>query len=243
MRRLRNLVMAATILGLIGLNVATLTVSSVFAALSGAVEALDLNGSRATLRAKADRLAAENRRLVRDRDRARARASRLGRERTALARANRRLGAETREVRLVADGLRRRAEIRGAHVRRLTGGVLARAGRVASANLAAMPLEAVPLFGVASIVGATAFELHQLCAISRDMNALRANFGLDQQDEQASTVCGLRVPTVRELTAQVAGRELDADQLHAECTRDLPSFEEDPRAWTRCGAILAPPSP
>ena len=99
------------------------------------------------------------------------------------------------------DRLRDRAQTRAQHVRRVTGSVLARARRVAGANLAAMPLEAVPLVGVATIVGATTFEMVQLCATAREMAELGRGFGLDSRGSEALAVCRTRVPTVGEITA------------------------------------------
>ena len=64
-RPMRRLAVACLVLGLAGLNVATLTFASVHGALSGLVEAMDIRSSRGALVAARDRLAARADRLER----------------------------------------------------------------------------------------------------------------------------------------------------------------------------------
>jgi len=244
-RPMRRLAVACLVLGLAGLNVATLTLASVHGALSGLVEAVDIRSSRGALVAERDRLAARadrlerrNAALARDLDAHRAETRRLRARTARLAREGRTLRARSRRLDLANDRLRSRVEVQAAHVRRLTGSVLVRLRRVAAANLAAMPLEAVPLVGVATIVGTTAFEMTQLCATARDAADLRRGLGLETGQAGADRVCGLRVPTVEEITAEALGREMDPDALYDACIADLPSYESDPRGWRRCGRIL-----
>ena len=80
--------------------------------------------------------------------------------------------------------------------------IATRATKTAARSVGSMAGEALPFVGVAVIVGATAFEIKDLCATIKDMNELKRAFDPSLiPDEAETTVCSITVPTKEELRA------------------------------------------
>ena len=78
--------------------------------------------------------------------------------------------------------------------------IQSRTRRTALANVAAAGGEALPFFGVAVIVGATGYEMHEACATMQDLYDLQLVVAPEDADaEDRDAVCGIEVPTKEEL--------------------------------------------
>ena len=74
----------------------------------------------------------------------------------------------------------------------------------ASRNLAAIPAESVPVYGIAVIVAATVWELTEACETMKDMQALNIALGNEERiDADAAEVCGLQLPTEDEVMESI----------------------------------------
>ncbi|MBM9593473.1 hypothetical protein [Roseitranquillus sediminis] len=192
------------IVAMLALNVATLAFAPLAAAAGGLLARAgittmadaaqsDLAASRRTVAAQADELAAADRRIASQADE--------------LATANRRIAAQAAE----ADALRH-VRYRG-QVRTVREAVSDTADRIArrtatatARNVAAIPAEAVPLFGIAVIAGATAWELKDACDLMADIHALNVAFDPSlANDPERHEACGRQVPTRAEIWSMVAG--------------------------------------
>lgn len=92
----------------------------------------------------------------------------------------------------------RRAEFIDARTRSIERRSRAQVAR----EMASMPLESIPWFGVATIVAVTGLELKDLCDNSKDMQEIRTAFGLaDTGREGGNEVCGQDIWTVKEIRA------------------------------------------
>ena len=80
-----------------------------------------------------------------------------------------------------------------------------RAIRGAGRNVAAIPMEAVPVVGIATVIAVTALDVREACATVRDMQDLRVASGIDAAPQDwAAQVCGTfsgpSVPAVCKMT-------------------------------------------
>ncbi len=67
-----------------------------------------------------------------------------------------------------------------------------------SRNIATMPGESIPVYGIAVVVGATTWEVADACAMMSDMHALDVAFNPENAISDRE-VCGTRVPTAGEI--------------------------------------------
>lgn len=74
----------------------------------------------------------------------------------------------------------------------------------ATRNLSSVPGEAIPIAGVAIVIGVTAWDLYDACETLKDLNELNSAFGHSQED--STKVCGMKVPTKDQAMAQIKGK-------------------------------------
>ena len=102
-------------------------------------------------------------------------------------------------------------------VRRTRGKVIKRATNSAARNLAAMPMESVPIVGVATVVTVTALELHDLCAIIEMVDDLSLAVGVAPDNPtEVDTACnawrdGLDATTRKLASAETKMRDSARD--------------------------------
>lgn len=79
-----------------------------------------------------------------------------------------------------------------------------RTAKVAVANVSSTFGESIPVYGIAVIVGVTAYELKSACDTMKDMKELTSQIdpSYDTDDETAH-VCGLKVPTRDEIVTKL----------------------------------------
>lgn len=94
---------------------------------------------------------------------------------------------------------RTKAAADAGYYRNVANGFRSRGQRMAAANVAATFAEAIPVFGVAIIVGATGYEIAETCAMMRDMDALASRFDGQPIEEAGDKYCGVHVPSADEV--------------------------------------------
>lgn len=179
-------VLATLFVAMLVVNLGMVMVPSVFAAVSGAIESVvGPRTVRAAQAAEVDDLTNRNAELV-------ARTETLTTE-------NARLATELENTRVTYRGETRLAKEAVADTSdRMSRRVTAAAAR----NTASMAGEALPFVGVAVIVAATTWELHDACELMSDLHELDVAFNPDAAIDGAE-VCGTKVPTAAEVWASV----------------------------------------
>ncbi len=71
--------------------------------------------------------------------------------------------------------------------------------RSTTRNVAVMPGEGIPFYGIAVVVAETGLEVNDACQMMRDMYELDVAFNADHVITDGDTVCGMRVPTAAEI--------------------------------------------
>ena len=202
---LRRGLVLVVLLAMLAFNVASFAVDGLTDVMSGVAKAVfgrsavavlsqqvtTLKERNTTLKERNTTLETGNKQLVR-------RNTTLDRENRQLVRRNITLGdnlqanrARVREARSNADNATRR--------------IAQRAIRGAGRNVAAVPLEAVPVVGVATVVAVTALDVKEACDTLHDMQDLRVAAGIDaERQDWTSQVCGTfsqqSVPAVCDMT-------------------------------------------
>ncbi|WP_211322717.1 hypothetical protein [Palleronia aestuarii] len=110
--------------------------------------------------------------------------------------------------------------------RRMSRRTTVAAGR----NLATIPAEAIPIFGIAVIIGATTWELNDSCGMMQDIHELNVAFDPSlENDTEHLEVCGMKVPTRAEVWDRVKSAPAETLSEHYEHL-NLPSLEL-PKWW------------
>lgn len=173
LRLLRRSLTLLLIVGLLGLNIATLAFGSVYTALSGALDALPgVEAPRARLQADIDAANRRAARLEADLAAAHRRAELMTRERDLYRTRARDLDADLGRTRVRTERLTSR-------IAATTARVTARMSVDVSRNVGSMAAEATPIVGAAAIVGVTAWEIVDACLTMRDMGELARLAGAD----------------------------------------------------------------
>ncbi|AXC48756.1 hypothetical protein DRW48_02770 [Paracoccus suum] len=179
---LMMLLMAASL----ALNVAMAVSPVVFAAVAGAVEAV--SGVRSLATRNAARTTALEARATRAEARAASEAAEAAKARAARQVTYR--GARRPAAEAVADTSDRLAR---------------RTARGAARNIGSVAGEAIPVIGVGVIAAATAWELHDACAMMSEVRELDVALNPERAvPPEATQVCGMKAPTRAEIWAAVA---------------------------------------
>lgn len=193
---LMMLIMAASL----ALNVAMAVVPAVAAAVAGAIEAVS---DVTTIRKRtAARTAALEARVARAEGRAAAAVADLDAERAARRAATAEL-AEARAARQVTyRGARRTA---GEAVADTADRVTRRVTTASARNVGSTFAEALPVVGIGVIAAATAWELHDACALLGEVRELDVALNPDRAvPPEAAQVCGMKAPSRDEIWAAVS---------------------------------------
>lgn len=174
--------MVLIVVAMLGLNLATLTVSALNAAVSGVLSA-------ANITTVAARFAADKARLATERDVAR----KAARE------------AEAKAARALARRSERKAAIKASRkvVRDLSQKVAFRAERRAIRETASVFAEALPFLGIAVLAASIGFEVKDACDTARDMKAMQAALDTEGDPEGARERVMKEFDCVKEFGDQV----------------------------------------
>ncbi len=98
-------------------------------------------------------------------------------------------------------------------VKNVTRNVTKRTVRATAVNVGSMFSEAVPYLGIATIIGATTYEVKMACDNITEMDALLVS--LDMQDDQVEVnkVCGKKIPSAEEIKSSVIGTQEERLEL------------------------------
>lgn len=93
-------------------------------------------------------------------------------------------------------------------------------------NIATMPGESIPVYGIAVVVAATAWEVNDACQMMRDMHELDVAFNPENAISDRE-VCGMRVPTADEIWEQIRSAPGDIWQSMKNYNFELPDLPFD----------------
>lgn len=97
----------------------------------------------------------------------------------------------------------------------------------ASRNIASTFGEAVPMIGIAVVVGATVWEVKDACDTMKDLHELEVSLDPSKaNDASVKEVCGMAVPSKQELIAMVKASPGKAWQKTKDVMPDLPEMPE-----------------
>ena len=103
----------------------------------------------------------------------------------------------------------------------------------ASRNAGSVVAEAIPVAGVAVVLGVTAWDLKDSCDTMKDLNELeRASNPSAELDAEALHVCGLQVPTKEEVWEAVKASPGAAWDAAADNLPELPEFTMPKIDWS-----------
>ncbi|WP_413875729.1 hypothetical protein [Albidovulum sp.] len=106
-----------------------------------------------------------------------------------------------------------------------------RTAAATSRNIATMPGESIPVYGIAVVVGATTWEVADACAMMSDMHALDVAFNPEHAISDRE-VCGMEVPTAGEIWERIKSAPGEIWQDMKDMNFHLPDLPFDDWAGT-----------
>ena len=92
------------------------------------------------------------------------------------------------------------------HVKASSSRIIKRTKKIVTRNIAALPTEVIPIIGIPTVVGMTAWEVVESCKTIKDLNGILTSIGLDASDDDASEFC-------RDAEEEIAKAELKIDKI------------------------------
>lgn len=186
-KRIKNMLLFSSFLGLVSLNIATLVSDSLhtaaFNVLRSALVPLgfELTDKHKGLEKRYEILKGSHNKLNTDH-------KKLEASHTEISKKHNMLEIESaRKAEAVQKASRRMAD------RSVVG---------ATRNIASLPGESIPLIGTVLIVGVTAWDIHDFCENLKDLNKLNDVFKYQREDQ--TQVCGIKVPTNEEVMVKAS---------------------------------------
>lgn len=246
----------------LSLNVATVAFNSVAVLVSGAYEAVtgaasvvgglrrdadnktkriasmsdDLGAKDRRIASMSDDLASKDRRIVTLTDDLASKDRRIASLSEDVARRNKQVAGLTDEVTGLRQAktvtYRKKPWLVGEAVQDTTNRVSRRIATAAARSAGSVAAEAIPVAGVAVILGVTAWELKDACATMKDLRELDLAFNPDTAlDPEVSEVCGRTVPSGEEVWQTVKASPGKAWASAREHLPDLPEFHMPDIHW------------
>ena len=184
-KRLKNGLLAATLLGLVAMNITTLISDSFHTAAYAALgTALGYTlGSKLT-----DKMLSRSSTVNRKND---------------IAAATKELSRKNKSLRKQSANLQKKIDKRSVVLKRFSQRTATRSAIAATRNISSISGEAIPILGVAVIAGVTAWNIHDSCQMMKELDELNDEFELQLHLEEKQTVCGIEVPTKEQILAEV----------------------------------------
>ncbi len=221
LRWARRFIWLFVLIGMFGLNVATLTVGAIADLADSLLSRSGIETARHELRDNLKREKARSTKLQND----------LGREQKAN------------------QKLRKRAAILTESVRTTTRKVAARTVKGALRNSIAVAGESLPVAGAAVAVGVTGLELYEACQTMKDVLAIdvalkqfddaEAQEGSDQLRTEESRVCGLEPPSLSGVWTEVMNAPEEVWEKMNRLDFDIPTLETLIPEWPTWSDIWA----
>ena len=184
-KQLKNWLLAAILLGLVSMNIATLISDSFHAAAYAALgtAAGDALGSKLS-----DKLLSRSPTVNRKND---------------LASATKELSRKNKALKKRSVNLQKMSDKRSVAFKKFSQRTAARSAIAATRNFSSLSGEAIPILGIAVIAGVTAWNIHDSCQMMKELDELNAEFELQLHLEEKQTVCGVEVPSKEEILAEM----------------------------------------
>lgn len=202
-RRTKQLLFICIFLSLGSLNVLTLASDKVHAAGYSAMKAIlatavpDAAASRilsnsSTVKRQHD-IAVATKKLFEEKDVAVASSKALEAKQVALVKS-------LKEAEASHSALKRTSEIRAAAVLKTSNRLAVRSLTNATRNVSSVFAETIPFMGTGVMLAVTAWDVRDACETLKDINELNSVF--DHQQEDQTKVCGMNVPTTKQVMDQ-----------------------------------------
>jgi alanyl-tRNA synthetase len=212
--------------------------------MSGVAEAVVGHSVVAELREQVKTLKRKNGTLKADKRRLKADKSRLKERNKALQKKNTQLGKRNKTLKGNLESARARLTKARAGFRKMdntTRRIARRAIRGVGRNVAAVPLETIPVAGAATVVAVTALDVRQACATARDMQELRTASGIDDAPKDwTAQVCGV---FTRPAVPEVCDMTIDECRDHASEVRADLGDDMGAQIDRQCDALNRPDPP
>lgn len=186
-KRIKNMLLFSSFLGLVSLNIATLASDSLHNAA--------FNVLRSALAPLGFELTNKHKGLEKSYERLKVSYNKLNMDHKKLEASHTQISEKYNMLEIESD---RKAEAVQKASRRMADRSVVGATR----NIASLPGESIPLIGTALIVGVTAWDIHDFCENLKDLNKLNDVFKYQREDQ--TQVCGIKVPTKEEVMVKAS---------------------------------------
>jgi hypothetical protein len=193
LKPLKALLMAFTMVGLVGSNVASLVSHSAHDWMQNALrKVLSLGGQTVADRAMANSPREHLNQVVK------ARTADLESRNKQLLETNELQTRQLNAAQAHNQKLAHQLETNGKQAKETVSAVHKRLAKGVARNVAALPSEAIPYLGVGVTLAVTSLDIYDACQTMKDFNALLQAMG---QGEEQPDLCGQKVPTVEQVLA------------------------------------------
>lgn len=196
-KRIKNVLLLSSFLGLISANIATLVSDSLHTA---AFDTLKSFLGYALTDTALTRVLGQSP-TVRRNDDVAVKTKELVDKNTRLTRNNSEL--EEKHAKLKTESDKKIKTVQKVSKRIATRSVMS-----ARRNIASLPGETIPVLGTSIIIGVTLWDIHDFCQNMKDINELNSAFEHDLEDQDR--VCGMEVPTKEQVMADASENWLQA---------------------------------
>lgn len=249
---LRRFLVLAVLLVMLAFNVASFTVDSLNSAMSSIAKSIMGRSIVAEMRqqiflqkkqitglvSKSEGLRMRNGKLEADLDKKRSDLNKSQAElkatKTELKTANTELKTVNAKLINTKADLRKHRMVVDQSTERIARRVIRGAGR----NVASVPLEVVPMVGVATVVAVTAMDIKEACDTLNDMQDLRLANGIDEEAKDwTSQVCG---SFSQASTPEICGMTIEQCRDHAQAVRARIGGDLAASILEQCNELVKP---
>lgn len=213
--RLKNVLLAVSILVLVVVNIATLISDSFHAAAFTVLHtAMSYTlGSKLT-----DKMLSQSPTINRKKD---------------VALATQELSRRNQVLKRQTDNLKKSIDKKSVAISGFSQRMAARSVIATTRNLTSLSGQAVPILGVAVIAGVTAWNIHDSCETIKELNTLNTELELQPHlEKENQKVCGVDVPSKEEILAEVRENSFMAYEkarvVINQATDEMPNMPEIP---------------
>jgi len=183
MKAIKRIFLIGLVLSLLGLNVATIVSATTYNALYSLLSHVPIPSLfDNSIKQRNEKLTTKNKTLKQK---------------------NRKLTADIKGYKVISEGFVAIKLHSFKKTTRAINRIQSRIAKSAVANVAAIPFESIPIFGIATIITATGFEVYWSCQNMKDLDAINAIIDSDNATAQSNKVCGLQVPTIKEIKNKI----------------------------------------
>ena len=118
-----------------------------------------------------------------------------------VASATKELTRKNKSLKKQSANLQKKIDKRSAALKKFSKSAAKQSTIAATRNITSISGEAIPILGIAVIAGVTAWNIHDSCQMMKELDELNAEFELHLEEKQ--TVCGIEVPTKKEILAEM----------------------------------------